>query len=128
MYHRFGRNETERLARELNISRQEAARFLHRAGGDYRKAVRLYIGEHNIFVEPERVEDAGRSAADEAAQFLRGAFLRMKANRGLRTAFMLALMLLALAAVPALVIPALISLFLRMRDMAGRYTAARTVL
>ena len=131
----FTVDDVQRLARELGVEYDEAVSLLRRADGDYRKAVRLHQDQRSVFVEPERIEEGRRPAADRAAEILkniwsgvRSARLRVSRNGSLLMAIPLIVIMLALIAAPHLTIGTLlVMLFLRCRFEVRAGGAARMV-
>lgn len=124
MAHVFTGNEAKRLSRETGLSYDEAALVLKRAGGDYKAAMRLYINERNIHVEPEKVEDNERSMLHERLHAVlhgvKAAVGGILADRRFRQALILIVMMIAICTVPYIAVPAImVGLFLRCRFSAA---------
>lgn len=98
----FTMKDIERMRREIGVSREEAVHLLRRAEGDYKKAVKIYISERNVYVEPEQVRENERSVRACADKLLNAARLHMSRRSVAIWAAALVVMMLALAASPKL--------------------------
>lgn len=112
-----------RLMRELNITGEEAESLLRRTGFRADEARRLYIREHGVLVEPEKVEDGSRPARGQAEEMLKRLWRRLcsgriRVMRGEETlaSVPVLLALLALLAAPHLTFASVaVMLFMRCR-------------
>lgn len=97
---RFTGRDIDRLCREIRVSREEAVRLLRHSGGDYKQAMRNYISQRNVYVEPDQVEDNERSVRAFAERLLDGgrALIERRRNAFYWTA--LAVIMLALVMAP----------------------------
>lgn len=106
-------DDVERIRRETGVSREEAARLLRGAGGDYKRAMREYIGARNVCVEPEKVEDNTRGICHS----VKSVFSRLRCRRS-DVVRVIAFVLVALAAIllcrSFVWIPALPFIFVRL--------------
>lgn len=122
----FTMKDIERMCREIRVSRAEAVHLLRRAEGDYKKAVRMYISERNVYVEPEQVKENERSVRACADKLLNAVRLHMSRRSVLIWAAALVVIMLALAATPKIgACMLLLTLFLscRLNLFTGRQTA-----
>lgn len=121
----FTMRDIDRMCRETGVSREEAVLRLKRADGDYKKAMRSYVSERSVCVEPVSVED-NKSAGAVLLERMKNVLRFVSARRRALWAVSLVVIMLALVLMPQTISCALLlSLFLgwsvdRMINRAGQ--------